>query len=106
MTQNEINNLLFLVLKYTFRLDPPKHVDIVAIICNLQQGLSNITISHIIDRTFTYVAEHYPDAVDARNGDRQLEHSRWVVREFFKLDSTVRNDLGQDKDEQESITFH
>lgn len=103
-TQNEINNLLFLALKYTFRLDPPKSEDITAIMFSLQKGP---TISHIIDRTFIYVAERYPDAIDTGNQDSQLEHFRWVVREFFKLDPKIRNDLGEDdKDGRESTTFH
>jgi hypothetical protein len=102
-TQNEINNILFLALKYTFRLNPPENHDIMSIIHDLQD---KPTISHIIDMTFIYVAQHYPDAIDTVDKDGQLEHFRLVVREFMKLDPEIRNDLGEDDKNEESKTFH
>ena len=100
LTRNEINNIIYLALKHTFGMKP-KNTDIYKI---LLEVIDDPSIERIIDNTFNFVAEKYPDRVDGDS--RQLEHFRLVISEFLKLPVKSRNSLGIDATADDLITKH
>jgi hypothetical protein len=101
-TRNEVNNLIYMLLKYSFRFDEVNNKDIAAILEIVNEESPD---ADVLSATFSYVKEKYGDRIV---GDEEVtqEHMWYVRQEFFNLPFNLRNDLGRDNDAEEFIVFN
>lgn len=106
--KNELNNLIFLCLKYTFgrqvpELKEPLNQDIKTLIFELNE---DPTPANIIDRIMDFVVERF--GLDRLDGDLDgyRRHMRSTIKEFINQPYNLRNDLGDDSDADDLITHH
>jgi len=95
LNDNELNNLIYVFLKYTFKFDSPDNSDIAAI---MKVVGNNRDRSVIIQETSKYVSVRYGRK---RLGDlvEMLKHMNLVLDIFPDLPHFLRNSLGEDADD-------
>ena len=91
---NELNSLIYVFLKYTFKFKDPDNNDIITI---MQAIGNNRERDNIIQETAKYISVRYGRQ---KLGDltEMLKHMNFVVDEFPGLPHYVRNNLGEDQD--------
>ena len=95
LNDDELNNLIYVFLKYTFKFESPDNSDIAAI---MKVVGNNRDRSVIIQETSRYVSVRYGRQ---RLGDlgEMLKHMNFVFDEFPNLPHSLRNSLGEDADD-------
>jgi len=107
LNKNELNNIVFLCLKYGFggsipELKEPSNQDIKTLIFELNE---DPTPSNIIDKIISFVVEKFgPDSIDNRAGHERYMMS--VIKDFMNQPYKLRNDLGDDTESDDLITRH
>jgi len=107
-TENELNNVVFLCLKYTFgkeipELKDPLNQDIKTLIFELHE---DPTPANIIDRIIEFVVGKFgSDRIsDRKSGYKR--HMQATIDEFLNQPYDLRNDLGDDSNSEDLITRH
>ena len=98
MTENEVNNLIYLFMKYGFKIDKPKNSDIYAIMINVGDDQS---IDNIIDQTIDFVETHHGSQGDDRTSLKK--YLDYLYREFKDFEPEIRNGLGSDTNAPEFV---
>ena len=109
LSKNELNNLIYMMLRYGFKFDghyhpEPENQEIAAIMIAVGSPASK---QKLIDETVKFVVEHY-------NLDYLTTHHRTnlaevkigldrIYNEFLMLPRSLRNDLGEDVDANEFL---
>lgn len=107
-SQNELNNIVYLCLKYTFghtiaEFSAPSNADIKFLMIELDD---NQATQNIIDTLLTFVIEKVGEQ---RLHGRRYEyehHMRYVINNFNSQSYELRNDLGEDSNSEDFITRH
>ncbi len=109
-TQNELNNVVYMCLKYTFgnsidKFCHPDNDDIKKVMLEVH---NNQTAENIIDTILLFVIEG--EGVVPNELDGEIEwyknHMRYIINTFNKQSYEMRNDLGEDAEADEFITKH
>lgn len=108
LTQNEVNNLIYILIKFGFGkiqsdLSNPPNSLIHEIMLEV---LENPTIDNIIKKTLALTIIKY--RINLRNIQINglKEHMQLTARLFMAEPYELRSDLGDDKDVEEFITKH
>ena len=107
-TDNELNNIVFLCLRYTFggvipELKNPSNKTIKELVFSVYEDPTPV---NIIDKTLEFVVETYgAERLGPRLSGYQ-RHMRGLINEFIQQPSEIRNDLGDDRDSEDLITRH
>jgi len=107
-TQNELNNIVYLCLKYTFghtvvEFKEPDNSDIKNIMLEIDD---NHDTQNIIDALLVFVIDKV--GVSRLHGRRYEyeHHMRYVINNFNEQSYELRNSLGKDSDSEDFITKH
>lgn len=103
MTEKEINNIVYLAMKYAFRVEDIQNNKIHEAVMDLVDSSNQ---EEIVEALYNYMYEEFPDSVDKKNPDKQKWHINFIIQEFQKLPEDLRNDLGQDENSEDFITKH
>lgn len=106
ITQNELNNIVYLCLKYTFgayvpRFMNPTNADIKHIMLDV---FNNVTSERIIDAIICFVID--TTGFDADSDKKYRKYMEFIITKFMKQAFEVRNDLGEDSNDEDIITKH
>lgn len=108
LTQNEVNNLIYVLIKFGFgkiqsNLSDPPNILIHEIMLEV---LENPTIDNIIRKTLTSIIIKYK--INLRNTQISdlKEHMQLTAKLFMAEPYELRSDLGDDKNVEEFITKH
>jgi len=99
VNDNELNNLIYVFLKYTFKFEEPRNSDIATIMKAIG---NNRDRSNVIQEAVKYVGVRY-GRDKLGNLTEMLKHMNFIFGEFFSLPDNLRNDLGEDKEAHEFI---
>jgi hypothetical protein len=107
-TQNELNNIIFLCLKYTFGktykyFKEPRNSDINLI---MLVTYNDQTSDNIIDAILSFVIEKVSPNRLIGEIDGYKHYMRCIINKFNKQSYSLRNDLGNDVDDEDLITKH
>ena len=102
LTNNEVNNIIYLLMKYTFNISNPNNQDIHLAMLEL---VDDPGMDKIIDQMFSFMGTYHPKSLDF-DIERQVDHAQLVLNEFLRQPQNLRNDLGRDTDAEEFITKH
>lgn len=107
-TQNEINNIVYVCLKYTFGrrisgLDNPPNSDIYSILLEIGDNTETDNIAKVITG---YVVSKFIDYIDNTDASKYEQFMHFIIDEFNQLPDEIRNDLGEDTNAEEFITKH
>ena len=107
-TKNELNNVVYLCLKYTFGkslpcLDNPSNSDIYNILLEIHDDTD---VDSIIEHVILYVKEKFNMKFNEKQVIKYRNHMWNTIRYFMKEPEDLRNDLGDDRDVEEFITKH
>lgn len=108
LTENEVNNLIFTLLKYTFqkldkRLESPPNRFIKTI---MMEVLDNPTVPNIIDTTYRMAVDEYSILIKRHERDYVFEFMKKLADFFMNEPYELRSDLGRDREAEEFITKH
>jgi len=108
ITDNEINNLIFSLIKFGFRkikeeLNSPPNNIIKEIMLNVSD---NSAIDNIIDKTLSTIVHEYGICLSTTQKDGVNHHMKLIAKLFMAESFELRNDLGEDKDSDIFITKH
>jgi hypothetical protein len=108
LTENEVNNLIFTLMKYTFqkldeRLKNPSNRFIKQVMVEV---MDDPTVPNIIDKTFKMTTEEYRILVRKHEKEYVMEFMQKLADFFMSEPYELRCDLGRDKDAEEFITKH
>jgi hypothetical protein len=108
LTENEINNLIYSLIKFGFRkikkeLNSPPNTIIKSIMFGV---MDEPTVDNIIDRTLVTVVDEYRIQFSRAQTKGIREHMRLIANLFMSEPFELRSDLGEDKDADEFITKH
>jgi len=98
MTDNEVNNLVYLFLKYGFKIKQPKNADINMVMINVGDDRS---IDNIINQTLIFMSTLYGTLQDSQDGLEK--YLRYLYAEFKDFEPEVRNGLGSDTNAPEFV---
>ncbi len=102
-SSNEINNIIYLLLKYNYRINTPDNKDITEMVLVV---LDDPSVDRIIDEVYKYVKVKYPHEIDMKNFERQMRHTRFLIEEFMKMPESARTDLGADAENGDCLIKH
>jgi len=107
-TSNELNNLIFLCLKYTFgkqlsELKEPLNQDIKTLIFELNE---EPTPANIIDKIIAFVVERFGHDRLGDDLSGYKRHMGAIIKDFLNQPYDLRNDLGDDSESDDLITHH
>ena len=108
LTENEINNLIYSLIKFGFRkvrkeLNSPPNI----IIKDIMFGIVNDpTVDNIINRTLITIVGEYKIPFSNAQAKGIREHMQLIARLFMSEPFELRSDLGEDADADEFITKH
>lgn len=102
-TNNEINNLIYMFLKYSMRFDDPNNSDIATIMLGIEEATDK---DEIINKTIEFVKNKYGEAVVGIDTFHIERHMQYIYNEFFELPFNLRDDLGEDKNAEEFVVKH
>lgn len=110
-TDNEVNNMVYLGLKYACGYGDPRNESIDMVVLEIGDGR---TIENIIERTIQHARlMSGANNIDFKTSERKREMEMLLIgdkkkrmRGFCDLPESVRNDLGRDTDYDKFITRH
>jgi len=108
LTENEVNNLIYTLIKFGFRkirseLGCPPNSLIHEIMLDV---LDDPTVENIIEKTLLTVMVKYKIELRDVQVRGLREHMQLTARLFMAEPYELRSDLGDDKDAEEFITKH
>jgi len=93
LSPSELNNFVFSLLRYTWRVDEPANEAIAAILAQLDEAP---LFDEVVGAVADYVQCATGHACSAEEIERCHMHAEFVLAEFLKLSPELRNDLGKD----------
>lgn len=109
MTSNEINNLIYLVIKYGFGImcpqikDPPNEL-IKDIMLEIHNG--DASVDTIVNDTMRLVSDMYSVILSDIDFKKLKIHCMDIADIFMQQPFEIRDDLGVDTSAEEFITKH
>jgi len=95
LTDNEVNNLVYLFLKYGFEIKNPSNEDLFLIVMETAEDRS---LDNIIDKTANFVRDRFGKKAARDNARAHLvEYFNRIYKEFMELPIEMRNSLGTDE---------
>jgi hypothetical protein len=102
LSRNEINNIIYLCFKYSFKIESPSNNEIQEV---LLEVVDDTSCQSIIKAMFKFIQQNHSHTLSPIRGDQE-DHVRFIITEFLKLPDELREDLGVDGDAEEFVLKH
>ena len=93
LTPNELNNIIYMEMKYALNVENPDNADIAQI---MSLVVNNSISDVIIDTTIEYVGDKFGLGTISESPEQLERHMFFILDQFMKLPEKTRNDLGTD----------